>query len=111
MACGVQLYVLAHSASMSLVRITEFSPQPLYGIQEHLAALADAISELYPKPAVSNSDNESEAQYDLDVLTAESNQEKYTYDGIDWGGERLVAEVCLTHNPVPHRLCRTRVMA
>jgi len=109
---NVHLLVLCHgmwgstvrsgtrSASMSFVRITEFSLLNHFnGLQEHLAALAEAISELYPKSAVSNSDNQSKAQYDLDVLTAESNQEKYTYDGIDWGGERLVAEVCFNNTP------------
>ena len=29
----------------------------------------------------------------LDVLVANSNMEEHTYDGIDWGAQRIVTEV------------------
>ena len=32
----------------------------------------------------------------LHVLLAEANKDAHTYDGIDWGGERVAQEVCMT---------------
>lgn len=57
-------------------------------------AMKETISNLYPKSSDSDVRRDQDG-YELDVLAAESNQEQHTYDGIDWGGERLVAEVRL----------------
>ncbi|KAF8074750.1 DUF676-domain-containing protein [Lyophyllum atratum] len=55
----------------------------MWGNPAHLAELDRVITETYP----STSDG---AQ--LEVLLAETNRETSTYDGIDWGGERVAQE-------------------
>lgn len=57
----------------------------LWGSVEHLAALAEVIKETHSKSGTSD--------VELDVLVAEGNQNFHTYDGIDWGAERVVEEV------------------
>lgn len=47
----------------------------------------------YPKSSPGGSEDK-ESEYELEVLTAETNQSEHTYDGIDWGGERVIDEVC-----------------
>lgn len=70
MATKVHLLVLIHG---------------MWGQPSHLNALKEAIQAKHPEP---NQDGE-----DLDILVAETNQSGATYDGIDWGGERVADEV------------------
>ncbi|KAF9454284.1 lipid particle protein [Macrolepiota fuliginosa MF-IS2] len=58
----------------------------MWGQPSHLAALKKSIETKYPE---ANQDGE-----ELDILVAETNQSGATYDGIDWGGERVADEVC-----------------
>jgi hypothetical protein len=58
----------------------------MWGNPEHIAELERIARETY-----------SEAGSDgtvLHVLKAESIREILTYDGVDWGGERIAKEVC-----------------
>jgi hypothetical protein len=61
----------------------------LWGTPDHLAELARIIKAKYPTSASGDPDSE----VDLDVLVATSNRENWTYDGIDWGAERVADEV------------------
>ncbi|KAG5731546.1 putative lipase [Termitomyces sp. T112] len=56
----------------------------MWGNPGHLAELKRIITETY----ASSSDDTQ-----LEVLVAETNSENSTYDGIDWGGERVAQEV------------------
>ncbi|KAF5383782.1 hypothetical protein D9615_003712 [Tricholomella constricta] len=56
----------------------------MWGHPGHLSELKRIISEAYS----SSSDGPQ-----LEVLMAETNRENSTYDGIDWGGERVAQEV------------------
>jgi hypothetical protein len=57
----------------------------MWGNPGHLEALANAVQDKYAEP---NEDGET-----LEVLLAETNKSAATYDGIDWGGERVADEV------------------
>ena len=59
----------------------------LWGTPGHLAELARIIEEKYPTGASGDG-------VEMDVLVATSNKENRTYDGIDWGAERVANEVC-----------------
>ncbi|KAJ7442260.1 DUF676-domain-containing protein [Mycena latifolia] len=52
----------------------------MWGNPGHLAELNRVVKETIPDPT-------------LHVLLAETNQEDGTYDGIDWGGERVAEEI------------------
>ncbi|RDB15767.1 hypothetical protein Hypma_003722 [Hypsizygus marmoreus] len=56
----------------------------MWGHPGHLAELDRIIRETYP--AASD-------DVELEILLAETNREDSTYDGIDWGGERVAQEV------------------
>jgi hypothetical protein len=56
----------------------------MWGNPNHLSELARIIKET---KEISEDDNE------LDVLVAKTNSDDSTYDGIDWGGERVAQEV------------------
>ncbi|KAG6864623.1 hypothetical protein C0991_008244 [Blastosporella zonata] len=56
----------------------------MWGSPTHLAEVKRIITETY----ASSSDG-----IELEVLLAETNAENSTYDGIDWGGERVAQEV------------------
>jgi hypothetical protein len=58
----------------------------MWGNPGHLAELARVIRETY--------NTLSPDGVQLQVLLAETNSEDSTYDGIDWGGERVAQEVC-----------------
>jgi hypothetical protein len=46
---------------------------------------------------------------ELAVLVAQTNRDDSTYDGIDWGGERVAQEVCLSYLPkLELRFCSLR---
>lgn len=69
----------------------------MWGNPGHLTALDCAIED---KHAESNKDGE-----ELDVLLTQSNRNKATYDGIDWGGERIADEVRPCRNAIPLSTC------
>ncbi|KAJ7748546.1 putative serine esterase-domain-containing protein [Mycena maculata] len=52
----------------------------MWGNPDHLAELHRVVAETIPGPS-------------LHVLRAETNREDGTYDGIDWGGERVAEEI------------------
>ena len=61
----------------------------MWGNPEHLSELARIARETYSEPS---SDGTS-----LHVMLAETIQEDSTYDGVDWGGERVAKEVCCSY--------------
>ena len=58
----------------------------MWGNPMHLTELARAAREAYSVP--------SEDGTTLHILVAETVRGDSTYDGIDWGGERVAAEMC-----------------
>jgi hypothetical protein len=60
----------------------------MWGNPEHLAELHRIIKEVKGE-VVKAENNETR----LEVLVAETNSDDNTYDGIDWGGERVAEEV------------------
>jgi hypothetical protein len=56
----------------------------MWGNPKHLAELDRIIRETKSEDV------------ELDVLLAETNRDDATYDGIDWGGERVAQEVYTT---------------
>jgi hypothetical protein len=74
----------------------------MWGRPDHLKALEATIRETVESKTVDD--------VQLEVLVAKTNQTISTYDGVDWGGERVAAEVSrmnfdLTdlYNPIPYR--------
>ncbi|KZT10130.1 DUF676-domain-containing protein [Laetiporus sulphureus 93-53] len=61
----------------------------MWGNPVHLAELHRTITELRGQPS---SDPGPDGER-LEVLLAETNREDHTYDGVDWGGERVADEV------------------
>ena len=61
----------------------------MWGNPSHLHSLHKAIKERYCEPDSAKGPNGEQ----LEILLAETNQEEHTYDGIDWGGERVAEEV------------------
>lgn len=57
----------------------------MWGNPRHLAALKAAITTKYAEP--------TDQGEELDVIVAQSIKDCATYDGIDWGGERVTEEV------------------
>ena len=62
----------------------------MWGNPGHLAETDRIIKETKGGRAASNESDGVE----LEVLVAHSNRDEGTYDGIDWGGERVADEVC-----------------
>ncbi|TFY78157.1 hypothetical protein EWM64_g5855 [Hericium alpestre] len=60
----------------------------MWGNPSHLAEMHRHIHEIRQEPADADPDSMK-----LRVLLAETNREEGTYDGIDWGGERVAEEV------------------
>jgi len=58
----------------------------MWGNPTHLAEMHRIISETYSPETL-------EGDLRLEVLVAQTNRDKSTYDGIDWGGERIAEEV------------------
>lgn len=58
----------------------------MWGHPGHLAELQRIAEETYSEP--------TEDGTKLEILLPETNRENSTYDGIDWGGERVAKEVC-----------------
>ena len=59
----------------------------MWGNPMHLAEFARVARATYANPTLDGTA--------LHVLVAETVRGDSTYDGIDWGGERVAAEVCL----------------
>ncbi|KAF8637665.1 hypothetical protein AX17_002733 [Amanita inopinata Kibby_2008] len=56
----------------------------MWGNPSHLSEAHRIISEQYPSPI---------DDMELQILVAETNRDESTYDGIDWGGERVADEI------------------
>lgn len=61
----------------------------MWGSPNHLSEMCRVIKEVKGAQETLSSSREHE----LDVLVAQTNGGDYTYDGIDWGAERVVDEV------------------
>jgi hypothetical protein len=57
----------------------------MWGHPDHVSQMGKVMEETYPA--------ESKSDVELNVLIAETNKESHTYDGVDWGAERVVQEV------------------
>lgn len=76
---NVHLFVLVHG---------------MWGNPSHMRALHQAMTERRCQP-----DSETgPAGERLEILLAETNRDEHTYDGIDWGGERVAEEVSALFN-------------
>ncbi|KAF9509632.1 hypothetical protein BS47DRAFT_1396681 [Hydnum rufescens UP504] len=62
----------------------------MWGVANHLTALANTVRERYPHSTLASEDA---GTAELDVLVAQTNESNHTYDGIDWGAERVVTEI------------------
>lgn len=61
----------------------------MWGNPVHLAEMHRIMREAHSQP-----DSETgPAGEKLEILAAETNSEAHTYDGVDWGGERVADEV------------------
>lgn len=58
----------------------------MWGSPANLAEMLRIIREKYASDHVHNG-------VSLEILVAQTNKEKSTYDGVDWGGERIAQEV------------------
>ncbi|KIO24698.1 hypothetical protein M407DRAFT_25944 [Tulasnella calospora MUT 4182] len=56
----------------------------MWGQPSHVTRMAEIMRETHAK---------AEDGVELDVLVAETNRQAHTYDGVDWGAERVVQEV------------------
>lgn len=65
----------------------------MWGEPAHVSRLAEVMRETH-KATLG-------AEIELDVLIAETNKSAHTYDGVDWGAERVVQEVRETRRPHP----------
>ncbi|KAF8323474.1 putative serine esterase-domain-containing protein [Cantharellus anzutake] len=91
----IHLLVLIHGLSSAIrlrVHALFDDYSGMWGTCEHLEELANTITEVHSNPP-SRSGSRLDAGVELDVLVAQSNQSVQTYDGIDWGAERVVGEV------------------
>ena len=62
----------------------------MWGSTSNLASMHRIIEEIHLNDSSVHSDGTA-----LHVMLPETNQEESTYDGIDWGGERVATEVTL----------------
>lgn len=67
----------------------------MWGSPQHLAELARIARETYSEPSADGTS--------LQVMLAETNREDSTYDGMDWGGERVAQEVRFRACCIPDR--------
>ena len=72
----------------------------MWGSPGHVGRLAEIVKETYEKRAQDGKGDEDTQEErrdhaELNVLIAETNSEAHTYDGVDWGAERVVEEVSL----------------
>ncbi|TFY61831.1 hypothetical protein EVJ58_g4271 [Rhodofomes roseus] len=61
----------------------------MWGNPSHLNSLRKEIKERYSQPDCPRGPGGEQ----LEVLLAETNQDEHTYDGVDWGGERVAEEI------------------
>ncbi|KAH9908811.1 putative serine esterase-domain-containing protein [Fomitopsis serialis] len=61
----------------------------MWGNPSHLDSLRKGIKERYSQPDCPKGPDGEQ----LEVLLAETNQDEHTYDGVDWGGERVAEEI------------------
>jgi len=60
----------------------------MWGNPGHLARMHEIVQQVK-----GNAENTGSGQAELAVLVAQTNRDEWTYDGIDWGGERVAEEV------------------
>ncbi|KAH8108868.1 DUF676-domain-containing protein [Phellopilus nigrolimitatus] len=65
----------------------------MWGNPVHLAEMNRIIAETKGPGSAMSSGGESDSDVELDVLVSQTNRDESTYDGIDWGGERVADEV------------------
>lgn len=63
----------------------------MWGNPDHLAECKRIIKEVKEQ-------EKDEDGTELEVLVAQNNRDESTYDGIDWGGERVADEVCFVYH-------------
>ena len=77
----------------------------MWGSCEHLRELANTITQVHSTSRTSSAEG---PDVELDVLLAQSNQSAQTYDGIDWGAERVTREVSPLPYPISKRYSLNR---
>ncbi len=66
----------------------------MWGNPDHLAEMSRIIQETKGTRSSKETDGEGRSDdAELEVLVAQTNRDEGTYDGIDWGGERVADEV------------------
>jgi hypothetical protein len=82
----------------------------MHGMWGNPAHLAEA-SRFIREKADSRTKQETDGEYiELEVLVAHANQNGSTYDGIDWGGERIADEVSAIRPVLESPLSRDQIM-
>ena len=96
----VHLLVLIHGASWvcASLRLRLIFTEGMWGSCEHLRELANTITQVHSTSRKEPTSSAERPDVELDVLLAQSNQSAQTYDGIDWGAERVAREV----SPLPY---------
>jgi Putative serine esterase (DUF676) len=64
----------------------------MWGYPAHLDEMSQIIQQIHSRERISG-DSSMSIKVDLHVLVAQTNSFKSTYDGIDYGGERVAEEV------------------
>jgi len=65
----------------------------MWGNPSHLAEASRFIREKADKRVKEIQNDSNDGQAEFNVLVAQANQQGSTYDGIDWGSERIADEV------------------
>jgi len=60
----------------------------MWGNPSHLSELDRVMKQAHAEPLIDDPDNVT-----LRTLVAKTNKDESTYDGVDWGGERVTEEV------------------
>ena len=76
----------------------------MWGNPGHLARMHEVIQQVKGSEA-----NTCSGQTELAVLVAQTNRDEWTYDGIDWGGERVAQEVGIWLTPCMSNPCLTPI--
>ena len=66
----------------------------MWGNPSHLSELDRVMKQTHAGPSTDN--------VTLRTLVAETNKDESTYDGVDWGGERVTEEVRRPFMSTPH---------
>ena len=69
----------------------------MWGNPGHLAEM----KRIYKEKLCQENSQKGPSDESMHVLVVETNRESATYDGIDWGGERVADEVCASRGEYP----------